>query len=116
LIFAENSSIVSGTNFMRPGTHAVDAFEMLIPITFGQSVLSMHLQSRIGPGAARVDTVTLRKNGIDTAITVSLTGAQTTGSITGTTVAYVLGDTLSVKIVVEGSSTLSDLVVVLGMV
>lgn len=60
-----------------------------------------------GPGAARTDTWTVVKNGVDTALTVSLVGAAVSG-VSTVPVSFVPGDTIALKQTVAVSSTSAD--------
>lgn len=111
LVYADAGALPAGTRFMRPGTATVGNVEMLLPVTYARLAISLHILALTGPGGARTDTVTLRKNGADTGITVSLTGAATTAAQVNVSVTYAPGDTLSIKIICAAGSTLSDVVV-----
>lgn len=57
----------------------------------------------------------MRKNGVDTALTVTLTGAQTSNLRSDVSVTFAAGDRLSIKVVTGGGSATSDVVVVPAM-
>ncbi len=69
---------------------------------------SIGVQATAGPGGILVDHFTVRKNGVDTTLTVSLTGSAVGNSLGGQAISFAAGDLLSVKIVTATLSADSD--------
>lgn len=84
------------TRYMRPGTAGVGVSEIQIR-TPNMIVKRLTILAQSGPGGARTDTWTLRKNGIDTALMLSLSMAAVSAS-SALDVIFVDGDKLSVKV------------------
>jgi hypothetical protein len=96
---------------MRPGTAAVTLTEVaFIRIPQASVAKALSVRATTAPGGANVATITLRKNGIDTPLTVTLTGAQTSNINNSVSVSYAAGDSISVKTATTGGST-ADIVV-----
>lgn len=60
---------------------------------------NLYVKQSVAPGASQTTIYTLRKNGVDTALTCTVSGAGTTASDTTHTVAFAAGDTWSIKAV-----------------
>lgn len=95
-----------GISFMQIGT-ALPGSEQFIYVSQPLIVKSMAVQAVTGPGGSRTDTWTLRKNGVDQALTVSLTGAATSNINNAAPISFAPGDTISLKI---NAATLSTTV------
>lgn len=112
IVWADSGGTPSNaTRFMREGTAAISASEIVrrVPRFI---VRRLTIRALTGPGAARTDTWTLRKNGASTTLTVSLTGAAMTSSNAAISIPYSDGDTISMRIVTSIASATSDYVVV----
>ncbi len=94
-------SVVSGTpTYGIPGKYVGSAATLanntaVMPCAGTISTLYHNLEAAPGAGLSRTATIT--KNGVDTALTVALTDAATSGSITVTPVSYAAGDTISIR-------------------
>lgn len=108
--YCDPGGAVNGTRFMYPGTATpVAGSEPSARIAQERRLAkSISVQAVVGPGAARVDTWMVRKNGVDTGLTVSLTGAQTNNTNDTVSVSFNVGDRISVKQVVSAGSTTSE--------
>jgi hypothetical protein len=71
---------------------------------------ALNVRAVIGPGTSNTDTWTIRKNGIDTPLTVSLTGSQTSTINNNVSVSFQAGDNLSLKVTTSAGSSVSDTV------
>ncbi|WP_342602885.1 hypothetical protein [Peribacillus sp. FSL E2-0159] len=71
---------------------------------------ALNVRSVIGPGTSNTDTWTIRKNGIDTPLTVSLTGSQTSTINNNVSVSFQAGDNLSLKVTTSAGTAVSDTV------
>lgn len=68
------------------------------------TIRNMYVRMTVAPGAGQSYTFTLRKNGVDTALSVVVTGAATTSNYNNTsTVSIALGDDISIKCVATGA-------------
>lgn len=75
------------------------AIEITIPCT----VRDLAIALTAAPGGATSRTFTVRKNGADTALTITISGASTSGSNTSDAITFAVGDTISLKCTVSGS-------------
>lgn len=100
-----------GTRFYRPGTSAVTATEVFIRMSQKAIIKSLTIRSRVGPGGTNTDTWTIRKNGVDTPLTVPLTGAQTSNINNNVSVTFQAGDSISLKAIASTGSTTTDTVI-----
>ncbi len=107
-----NGGVASGTRFLYPGTSPESVNEIKIRLANKGIIKSIQVRARIGPGAARVDTYTLRKNGVDTVVTTSLTAAAVDNLNNNVSVAFAATDDLSMQVVTAASSTTVDVTIV----
>lgn len=115
-VWADPGGLPAGaTRYLRPGTEQVSATEVFVYIPQGTVIFQLSVQATAPPGGAVVNTFTVRKNGVDTALTVTLTGAQTSNLRSDVSVTFAAGDRLSIKVVTGGGSSTSDVVVVPAM-
>lgn len=66
------------------------------------NALTLRIDLTVAPGGVASRTFTVVKNGVDTGLTVAITGAATTGSVTST-VSFVDGDTLILRCTPAGT-------------
>ncbi|TEA45020.1 hypothetical protein EZE46_29815 [Bacillus sp. BH2] len=112
IIWAGTSGLpTGGTRFYRPGTAAVSNKEVFIRLSQKSVVKSLSVRARVGPGGTNTDTWTIRKNGVDTPLAVSLTGAQTSNITNNISTTFQAGDSISLKITVSTLSTIADTVI-----
>lgn len=100
--------MIGGTGFSIAGTATVylgafmDETEADVQVALPAcSLADLNVRRSAGTGTT---VYTLRKNGSDTAMTVTLSGATTTGSVAGP-VSFAAGDLFSLKIVATGGAT-----------
>jgi hypothetical protein len=75
-----------------------------VVMPFNGNLRNMYVSADVAPGASKSWTITVRKNGVDTSMVVTLSGAsQTTGQYTGSQVSFTTGDKISVKITPSGT-------------
>jgi hypothetical protein len=114
LHFGDDGPTVGGvTRFMYAGTQTASAAEIKYRYPFGRTFHGLTIRATAGPGGVLTDTVTIRKNGVDTALVISLTGAETSATLVGTEVAFLSTDDLSVRLVTAPGSALANPMVVL---
>lgn len=77
----------------------------LIPIAVPGTFRNFRVKLPAAPGSGVTRTFTVRKNAVDTALVVAITGtSQTLGSDTSNSIAFAAGDTISIKHVVSGGT------------
>ncbi|MGN4267819.1 hypothetical protein ACTFNM_01915 [Bacillus cereus group sp. BCN115] len=112
IIWADPSGLpTGGTRFYRPGTAAVSNTEVFIRLSQKSVVKSLSIRARVGPGGTNTDTWTIRKNGVDTPLVVSLTGAQTSNITNNISTTFQAGDSISLKVTVSTLSAITDTVI-----
>lgn len=112
IIWADPGSLpTGGVRFYRPGTAAVSTTEIFIRLGQKSVINSLGVRAVTGPGGTNTDTWTIRKNGVDSPLTVSLTGAQTSNINNNVSVTFQAGDSISLKITAATLSTTTDTVI-----
>jgi hypothetical protein len=96
------------TRFLYCGTEPNSINELFSRIGTACIAKSITVRARVGPGAARTDTWTLRKNGVNTGLTVSLTAAALTATLTTVSVPFAVGDDISMQQVAAAATTTVD--------
>ncbi|MED4687593.1 hypothetical protein P9593_02435 [Peribacillus frigoritolerans] len=96
--------------FYRPGSASVSTTEVFIRLSQKCLLKALSLRAVTGPGISNTDTWTIRKNGIDTPLTVSLTGSQTSTINNNVSVSFQAGDNLSLKVTTNSGTAVSDTV------
>ncbi|MED3995544.1 hypothetical protein P4647_12895 [Peribacillus frigoritolerans] len=111
VIWGDPGSLPKGTvRFYRPGSASVSSTEIFIRLSQKCLLKALGVRAVIGPGTSNTDTWTIRKNGIDTPLTVSLTGSQTSTINNNVSVSFQAGDNLSLKVTTSSGSAVSDTV------
>jgi hypothetical protein len=103
-----------GTGFLTPGFNAaVTATEIqyFIPYACRYSQLQLHAS---GTGTA-TETITLRKNGVNTALTATLAGGGTTATDLADNVTFAAGDLVSMAITQGVGSANTNITASLGV-
>lgn len=113
--FADTGSVSSGIKYLRLGTASASAVELPFSLSTGILVKALNVKLLSSPGVGQSVTVTLRKNGTNTASTVTLSGVQTSGSDTLHSVKFAAGDSISVSINGSLLNTASDIIVTLEL-
>lgn len=112
LVVSNNTSALSASaaNFMCVQANTVLAIsttesdcQQIMPIPGNYSDMWVDLDT--APGVGKSWTLTLRVNGADSALTVTISGTATTGHLTGTNVAIAIGDLVSMKWTPAGTPT-----------
>ncbi|MDZ5480321.1 hypothetical protein [Bacillus thuringiensis] len=111
IIWADPASLPSGIRFYRPGTAAASNTEVFIRISQKAIVKSLGIRARVSPGGTNTDTWTIRKNGVDTPLTVTLNGAQTSNINNNVSVTFQAGDSISLKVTAANGSTTADTII-----
>lgn len=98
------------TRFLRPGTATVSISEIKLRLPRKAIVKTLHVRVATAPGVGKTTTVTLRKNGIDTALVVALTGTDVSMVDTANSVSFAAGDDISMKVVTDAGNATADIV------
>jgi hypothetical protein len=102
-----NPQATNTTVFYALGANAstVEA-NTFAPMPVAVNIKNLGVQTSVAPGAGQNYAITLRRNGADTAITCTISGAGNSAcSDTSHTVAYNATDTLDVKIISSTTAT-----------
>lgn len=111
-VFADAGALSpAATRFLRPGTATAATAEIFVRMAQKGLALNISVRALTGPGVGKTDTFTVRRNGIDTALAVSLTGTGTQAVNEAVSVAFTKGQSLSVKVVTASATATSDVVV-----
>lgn len=101
--------VANATRFMYASAVAsVNEIQSRVAARRVAKSISVRVQS---PPVSSTDTWTLRKNGADTGLTVSLSGNATSAVLDTVSVDYEVGDTFSMKQVTGANSTTAEVVV-----
>lgn len=92
----------SNNNFMLYGAQDTTEARTQIVISRARSVSTLVVSLLAAPGVGNTHTFTIRKNGVNTALAVSITGASTTGANTTNVVSFAQFDLLSLQVVLVG--------------
>lgn len=109
LLGSDANSTVSGTNYGNffggggGGTWFTNENNYKVVMAVAGTLANFYVKFTNAPGVGTSKTITVRKNGSDTACAVTIADAATTGSDTSNSVAFSVGDTLSLKIADSGS-------------
>ena len=93
------------TNFMGGGIvdTTVEA-NMQLPLPFACTVGNLYAAASTAPTAGQTFTYTLRKNGVDTAVTCQIANTATSANDVANTVAFAAGDLITLKVVTSASA------------
>jgi hypothetical protein len=112
IIWADPGGLPSGTvRFYRPGTASVTNTQTFIRLNQKSLIKSLSIRALTGPGGTRTDTWTIQKNGIDTPLTVSLTGSQVSNINDSISVSFQPGDTITLKVTTSSTTSTTDSIV-----
>ncbi|AYV78848.1 MAG: hypothetical protein Edafosvirus39_1, partial [Edafosvirus sp.] len=107
--YSLSGSVTSAvTRYMRI-SDALTANEMKQVIYQKCIIKNLYVRARLGPGGVISDVYTVRKNGIDTSLAVTITGAATLASNTNTSITFNANDDISLKLVTGTGSAQTDI-------
>lgn len=96
---APSTSVSNYEQVLGPGRGSYNATESLRPNVPGPyTITNFYVKIGTAPGGAANYAYTLRKNSGATALSVTVSGANTTGNITGQSVSFNQGDTLDLQV------------------
>lgn len=102
----------AGTRFLYPGTANESTVEIFTRLAAKGIIKSLTVRSRLPPGVGNTDVYTLRKNGVNTPLAVSLSGTNTSAQILTVSVSFAANDDLSISAVTGASSASTDIIIV----
>ncbi|MGE7184197.1 hypothetical protein ACQKKK_09375 [Peribacillus sp. NPDC006672] len=112
IIWADQGRLPNNaTRFYRPGTAPVSTTEVFIRLSQKAIIKSLSVRLLTGPGTSSTDTWTVRKNGVNTPLTLSITGTQTAGINNNVSVTFQAGDSLSLEVTTGGVTNTTDSVI-----
>jgi hypothetical protein len=112
LVWASPGALTaSTTSYYWPGTYAVGSTEVFIHMNQSRVVKGLYVRALTAPGGTDTDTWTIRKNGVSTGLTVTLTGTQTSNTNNSVSVTFNAGDTISLKVVTGSTTSTANIVV-----
>jgi hypothetical protein len=106
-MFLNSGGALTNNNFLLFGLQDAQEVNAQAVMTVATTVKNMTVSLTVAPGVGATRTFTLRKNAANTALTVSITGAATTGSDAVNTVAFAQFDLLAVQHTTAGGPTAS---------
>jgi hypothetical protein len=112
--FGQTAGTLSSTRYFAPFSSRWVLTNTLVglatqPIDAPITVRNWHVKLTVAPGGAVSRTFTLYKNGAPTALTLSITGAATSGSDTTHEVTFAAGDTAYVQMDTSAAVTDTDI-------
>jgi hypothetical protein len=84
--------------FLAPnGGSSIAEADVLFPLVSKTTMVRIHVEVATAPGGIHSSVFTVRKNGADTALTATLTGAQTSIDSDLQSIPFAVGDQISVR-------------------
>ena len=109
-VWGESGNLPQGVSrFLRPGSGGVSVNEIKLRLTQKGVAKNLVVRSSTPPGLGRTDTVIVRKNGVDTILSASLTDNATFTAITEQAVSFAAGDDVSVRVATSPQTGTSEL-------
>ncbi|MEP7234129.1 MAG: hypothetical protein ABI778_02420 [Ignavibacteriota bacterium] len=107
----------TSTNFLQFGGFGDNGIEnkTQIVITRAATLQNLYINLTAAPGAGASKTVTVRVNGVNTALTVTVAGAATAGNNTANTVSVAAGDLLSIQVIHSAGPAPAGSIIATGM-
>lgn len=91
--------------FAQPGASAATTTEFRWPVTYTQEIRNLYVKLGTAPGGGETVVITLRKNGSNQTLSVTISGTDTTGNDTTHTFTVAAGDELSIGVTTSGGGT-----------
>jgi len=111
-IFADSGTVGATDTYLRPGTATSSATEIKVRISQAVIVKGLSVKLITSPGTGNSVVWTVRKNGVDTGITLTLSDAQTSGVFNTSAVNFAAGDDLSIKQAPSGANAAADIMAI----
>ncbi|MFC1842236.1 hypothetical protein ACFLYU_01105 [Candidatus Dependentiae bacterium] len=114
MAFCDPGTLAGGNRYMYPGTNSASTNEIVLPFSQQAIVKALTVRSRVAPGGTDIDTWTFRKNGVDTALQVQLSGSATFAKNDSVSISIAPSDLISIKVLEDpaGSSTQDPVVII----
>lgn len=109
VIFAAGANSAS-TRYMSPGAFNSASRtdnETRVPMPTAGVINSLYVSLSAAPGVGNSKVLTVHKNGSATGITVTISGAATTGNITAQNISWVQGDVINIVETIAGTPSAS---------
>lgn len=103
----------AAARFLFPGTAIPSVNEIFRAVIRPTLIKAMRVRARVASGGGNSTTWTLRRNGVATGITVTIAGGTTEATITTVSVAFAIGDDISIQQTQTGGSVATDIAVTL---
>jgi hypothetical protein len=116
VVWADPGGVPSNaTRYLRPGSATMAIAEIKLNVPRKAVIKKLHVRAASGPGAGKSDVFTVRKNGVDTGLTVTLSDTNTIVSDDAVSVSFSANDDVSLKLVTAVASATTDIVCVVEM-
>lgn len=107
-------SLPGGSSFFfKPSSDSIGSFEHTIQMNSSRIVKGLRVIAEVPPGSGATDTFVVRKNGIDTGLSVSLSDLETEGFVNNVLVFFVEGDTISLRGQTDPATSIANVLVTL---
>jgi len=111
ILYSVSGNIPTGLRYLRPGSDPLSNDEISLRFNRRLIAIAMSVNVRIPPGAGKTDTWTLRKNGVDTPLSVSLSDSETNVTFSSESVDFSPTDLYSMKMEADAGTDTEDPVV-----
>lgn len=106
--WADPGGIPSGTRYYRPGSASVTLTEIKFAVPRKCVIKKLQVRLITAPGTGKSVVWTVRKNGVDTGLTVTISGTSVLGGNDTVSVSFAANDDLSLKVVADAGNSASD--------
>lgn len=109
MVFSDSGALTATSFLQAGGSSAGTPTETIATFVVTRKcvVQTMYAKVQVAPGGTNTNVFTLRKNGADTSLTTTITGAALTNSDVVHAVEYAAGDTICVRQVTAASSAVN---------
>ena len=104
LTFASTGITAGATEYMGSFSSNASAAKTNLVMPFACTLKNMYVVAETAPGAGQNNTYTLFKNGVGQTLTATMADTATTANDTTNSVTFAAGDTVTVRVVLSGSS------------
>lgn len=105
----------AATRYLRPGTAAVASSPIFVRVPQAAVVKGISVRMTTASGVGASTTFTVQRNGVDTAVAVTLADATVSAQNSAVSIGFAVGDDMSVKVVTAGGSSAQDVVCVVEL-
>lgn len=104
ITFASNGIAAGAIEYMGPSSSSASAAKANMVMPFACTLKNMYVVAETAPGAGQNNVYTLFKNGVGQTLAATMADTASTASDTSNSVTFVAGDTVTVRLVLSGSS------------